>query len=150
MPGTYSQILVHIVFSTKHREPFIEEPLRPRLYDYMGGIVRAERAVLLAIGGMPDHVHLLVRWRTDAAISDLMRTLKAGSSGWVHQTFAERREFAWQEGYSAFSVSTSAKQDVERYIANQQEHHTNRDFKDELLALLRAHGVEFQEKYLFD
>lgn len=150
MPGTYSQILLHMVFSTKHREPCIEEPLRPRLYDYMGGIVRAQRAVLLAIGGMPDHVHLLVRWRTDAAISDLMRTLKAGSSGWVHQTFAERREFAWQEGYSVFSVSTSAKQDVERYIANQQEHHKHREFKDELLALLRAHGVEFQENYVFD
>lgn len=150
MPGTYSQILFHIVFSTKERRPCIKPQWQSRLYEYVGGIIRAEKGVLLVIGGMPDHVHILLRWRTDGAIANLMRVVKSSSSKWFHETFPEATSFAWQEGYAAFSVSKSAEADVKRYIENQEEHHKGRDFNAELLALLRLHGIEFDPRYVFD
>lgn len=150
MPGTYSQLLLHIVFSTKRRERWITPAIADRLYPYIGGIVRAERGVLYDIGGVEDHVHLYLRWRTDAAVSDLMRTVKSRSSKWVHDTFPELGAFAWQEGYSVFSVSTSQEKAVKTYIANQAEHHREEDFKSELLRLLRAHRIDFDERYVFD
>ncbi|HVZ93211.1 MAG TPA: IS200/IS605 family transposase [Phycisphaerales bacterium] len=150
MPSTWSQLLFHFVFSTKQREPFIDPQLQPRLYDYIGGTIRGERGTLLAIGGAPDHLHLLVRWRTDAAVSELMRRVKGNSSLWVHETFPDRHHFAWQEGYAVFSVSKSQVSSVKQYIDSQEEHHRERDFKSELLALLRAHDVEFDERYVFD
>jgi REP element-mobilizing transposase RayT len=138
------------VFSTKHREPWITADIADRLYAYMGGIIRAEKGVLYDIGGVADHVHLHLRWRPDATVSDLMRTVKARSSRWVHETLPALRAFAWQDGYSAFSVSKSQEPMVKRYIANQARHHAKEDFKTELLRLLRAHGVEFDEQYVFD
>ena len=150
MSGTYSQVLLHVVFSTKERRAQIKPVIQGRLYEYVGGLVRAEKGSLLAIGGMPDHVHLLLRWRTDGTIADLMRTIKARSSLWIHKDLYGFEEFAWQEGYAVFSVSKSAESDVRRYIENQVEHHAGRDFKEELLALLRAHEIEFDEKYVFD
>ena len=150
MPGTYSQILLHIVFSTKHREAWIAPDVAERLYPYMGGIVRAEKGVLYDIGGVEDHVHLYLRWRPDGSVSDLMRTVKARSSKWVHQTFPVLGAFAWQEGYSVFTVSKSQEGAVKKYIAGQREHHTKEDFKSELLRLLRAHEIEFDERYVFD
>jgi putative transposase len=107
MPGTYSQMLLHIVFSTKHREPWIKPEIAERLYPYVGGIVRAEKGMLYDIGGIEDHVHLYLRWRPDESVSNLMRTVKARSSKWVHDTFPALGTFAWQEGYSVFSVSKS-------------------------------------------
>jgi putative transposase len=150
MPGTYSQLLLHIVFSTKRREPWITPELAERLYPYIGGIVRAEKSTLYDISGIADHVHLYLRARPDQNLSDLMRTVKARSSLWVHQTFRALRAFAWQEGYSAFSVSKSQEAAVKAYIASQAEHHRKADFKSELLQLLSAHGVEFDERYVFD
>ncbi|MCC6661411.1 MAG: IS200/IS605 family transposase [Phycisphaerales bacterium] len=150
MPGTYSQILLHIVFSTKHREPWITAEVAERLYPYIGGIVRAEKGVLYDIGGVEDHVHMYLRWRPDAAVSDLMRTVKARSSKWVHDTFPELGAFAWQEGYSVFSVSKSQEGAVKAYIAGQHEHHKKEDFKSELLRMLRLHEIEFDERYVFD
>ena len=150
MPGTYSQILLHVVFSTKRRKPWITTEIAKRLYPYMGGIVRAEKGVLYDIGGVEDHVHLYLRWRTDATIADLMRTVKARSSKWVHDTFPSLGEFAWQEGYSVFTVSKSQEKAVKKYIAGQAKHHKKQDFKGELLKMLRLHEIEFQEKYVFD
>jgi putative transposase len=150
MPGTYSQLLLHIVFSTKHRQPFIATDIAERLYPYMGGIIRAEKGVLYDIGGIEDHVHLYLRWRPDGGVSDLMRTVKARSSKWVHDTFPKLGAFAWQEGYSVFSVSKSQEETVKKYIAGQAEHHKKEDFKSELLRLLRAHGIEFDERYVFE
>jgi putative transposase len=149
MPGTFSNLVYHIIFSTKHRLPQISEDIRPRLYDYLGGSVRGERGVLYAIGGMPDHMHLLVRWRTDGAISDLMRNIKGGSSSWVHDTLG-LREFAWQEGYAAFSVSQSAVEDVKAYLARQEEHHRRRSFKEEYIEFLERNNVEYDLRYVFD
>ncbi|MEX2220073.1 MAG: IS200/IS605 family transposase, partial [Phycisphaerales bacterium] len=136
MPGTYSQILLHVVFSTKHREPWITADLAPRLYSYMGGIIRAEKGVLYEIGGVEDHVHLYLRWRPDEAVSDLMRTVKSRSSSWIHDTFPSLGAFAWQEGYSVFSASKSQEPAVRKYIATQAEHHGSEDFKSELLRML--------------
>ncbi len=150
MPGTYSQILLHIVFSTKHRDPWISAEVAERLYPYLGGIVRGEKGVLYDIGGVEDHVHLYLRWRCDGSVSDLMRTLKARSSRWVHDTFPALGAFAWQEGYSVFSVSKSQEEAVKKYIAGQAGHHKKEDFRSELLRLLGAHGVEFDGRYLFD
>jgi len=150
VPGTYSQLLLHVVTSTKGRSPWISTAVAERLYPYIGGIVRAEKGVLYEIGGVEDHVHMYLRWRPDGRVSDLMRTVKAGSSKWMHETFPEFAAFAWQEGYSAFSVSKSQEDALKRYIKGQAEHHKTEDFKSELLRALRAHGVEFDETYVFD
>lgn len=150
MPGTHSQLLLHAVFSTKGRVPWITPDIADRLYPYIGGIVRSERGALYDIGGVEDHVHIYLRWRPDGSVSDLMRTVKARSSKWIHDEFPPLRAFAWQEGYSVFSVSKSQEEAVKRYIAGQTEHHTKEDFKSEFLRMLRAHGVEFDERYVFD
>lgn len=150
MPGTYSQLLLHIVFSTKGRAPWITPDIAQRLYAYIGGIVRAEKGALYDVGGVEDHVHMYLRWRPDSAVSDLMRTVKARSSKWIHDTYPELSAFAWQEGYSVFSVSKSQEEAVKRYVAGQAEHHKKEDFKSELLRLFLAHGVEFEKKYVFD
>lgn len=150
MPSTYSQLLLHIVFSTKGRTPWICAEVADRLYPYIGGIVRAEKGVLYDIGGVEDHLHLYLRWRPDGSVSDLMRTVKSRSSKWVHDTFPKLGAFAWQEGYSVFSVSKSQEEAVKKYIARQAEHHKKVDFKSELLRILRAHGIEFDETYVFD
>lgn len=147
MPGSFTQLLFHAVFSTKNREPLITPEIQPRLYGYIGGIVRNQRGSLLAIGGIPDHLHLLIRTRPDLAVSDLMRELKGDSSEWAHETFP-RSAFGWQDGYAAFSVSASAKDRVIEYIENQEEHHRVRPFGEELRALLDAHGVEYDPRYL--
>jgi REP element-mobilizing transposase RayT len=150
MPGTYSQLLFHIVFGTKHRQPWITPEVAERLYPYMGGIVRAEKGVLFEVNGVEDHVHLYLQWRTDESISNLMRTVKARSSKWIHDTYPKLEAFSWQEGYSAFTVSKSQEPAVKRYIASQHEHHRKEDFKSELLRLLKAHGIAFEEKYVLD
>ena len=150
MPGTYSQILYHIVFSTKHRQPWLTADVTDRLYPYIGGAIRDEKGVLYDINGIEDHVHLYLRWRTDACVSDLMRDIKANSSKWIHDTFPRLGAFAWQEGYSVFSVSKSREKYIKEYIAGQREHHRTRDFKAELLWLLRENEIEFDERYVFD
>ncbi len=150
MPGTYSQLLLHVVFSTKHRERWITADVAEQLYPYIGGIIRSEKGSLYDIDGMEDHVHLYFRWRPDGSISDLMRAVKAGSSKWIHETFSNLSAFTWQEGYSVFSVSKSQEGAVKKYIANQQVHHRREDFRSEFLKLLRAHEEEFDERYVFD
>jgi REP element-mobilizing transposase RayT len=150
MPGTYSQLLLHVVFSTKHRKPFITADVAEHLHPYLGGIVRTEKGQLLSIGGVEDHVHMYVRWRTDGAISDLMRTVKSSSSRWLHEEFSALKDFSWQDGYGVFSVSKSQEEVVKNYIARQAEHHRTVDFKTELLDLLRRHEIEFDEQYVFD
>ena len=150
MPGTYSQVLLHVVFSTKLRQPWITPQVAERLCPYLGGIIRTEKGTLYDLGGVEDHVHMYLRWRPDASVSDLLRTVKAGSSKWVHETFPNLAPFAWQEGYSVFSVSKSQEQAVKMYIAGQAEHHKKEDFKSEFLRILRLHGIEFDERYVFD
>ena len=150
MARTYSQLLLHFVFSTKQRMPWIAPDVAERLYPYMGGIVRAEKGVLYDIGGVEDHVHMYLRWRPDEPISDVMRTVKARSSKWVHDTFPALASFSWQEGYSVFSVSKSQEAAVKAYIAGQREHHRREDFRSELVRMLLLNEVEFDESTVFD
>jgi len=150
MPGTFSQVLLHFVFATKDRRPLVQEKIAARLYPFIGGIVRDEKGSLHAIGGMPDHIHLLIQWRTDDAVANLLRNIKSRSTAWMHRTLPDMATFAWQEGYSVFSVSKSAEPDVKNYVERQADHHKQRDFKEELLTPLRLHGIDFEEKYVFD
>jgi putative transposase len=150
MPGTYTKLLYHFVFSTKRRQPLITTEIESRLHEYMGGIVRSMNGVAIRIGGMPDHVHLLVRWHTNETLAALMRTVKARSSAWAHDTFPSLRAFAWQEGYGAFTVSHSQASAVENYIARQVEHHRKRPFQEEFREFLRAHEIEYDERYIWD
>jgi len=143
MSHTFTQLLYHVVFGTRNREALIGPGLRDDLYPYMAGIVRNERGSLLAIGGMPDHLHLLVRLKPAVSLSDLLCSVKANSSRWVHERPDPPQGFAWQEGYGAFTVSESSAGSVCRYIQNQEEHHRGRSFEEEWVALLKRHGIEF-------
>jgi REP element-mobilizing transposase RayT len=146
---SYVKLLYHIVFSTKDREPLIVEAHQPRLYEYVGGIVRKHGGVPLAVNGMEDHLHLFARLRQDVALSEIVRDLKASSSGWMHKVFPDLKDFAWQRGYGAFTVSESQACVVRRYVERQKVKHRRLGFKEEFVSFLRAHGVEFDERYLW-
>jgi putative transposase len=150
MPQSYTCLHYHLVFSTKNRVPAIASNLQPHLWKYLGGIVRGEGGIPIQIGGIADHVHLLVTLRQQPGVADFLRHLKAVSSGWVHDNFPEATDFWWQTGYGAFTVSHSAVDSVKAYIANQEEHHKTRTFQDEFRTLLIKHGIEFDEQYLWD
>jgi putative transposase len=146
---SYVNLLYHVVFSTKEREPLIVEARQPRLYEYVGGIVRKHGGVPLAVNGMEDHLHLFARLRQDTALSDVVRDLKASSSGWMHKVFPDLGDFTWQRGYGAFTVSASQAGAVKRYVERQKVKHRGLGFKDEFISFLRANGVEFDEHYLW-
>jgi len=150
MGTSYTCILYHVIYSTKERRPFITSDIRERLYEYLGGAIRGEGGLLYEIGGMSDHVHLFFRWRADAALADLVRNVKRNSTVWVKKTWPDMREFCWQEGYGAFSVSASSRARVEKYIREQEAHHATRSFREEYLSFLRRHGVEYDPQYIFD
>ena len=149
MAKSYCNLLYHIVFSTKGREPWLEGEMRERCLAYLGGAIRDTGGVALIVNGTADHVHILARLRQEPAVSDVIRDLKSNSSGWVHRTFL-RSAFAWQSGYGAFTVSHSQVPLVRRYIERQEEHHRAVPFKVEFIALLDRHEVEYDERYVFD
>ena len=149
MSHTYSNLLTHVVFSTHERAPYIADAIRDDLYAYMGGIVRELRGTAIVIGGTNDHVHMLLRLPCEMAIADCLRLVKTNSSRWVHEKWPERRTFAWQTGYGAFSVSESGYSRVVEYIRGQEGHHRKMSFRDEFILLLRKHGIEFDERYLW-
>jgi REP element-mobilizing transposase RayT len=138
----------HLVFSTKHRLPAITTEVESRLWEYLAGTVRGLGGTPIQVGGVEDHVHLLVTLRQEPALSVVLRDLKAASSGWVHDTFPELRDFWWQGGYGAFTVSHSNIDAVKAYIVGQREHHKKMSFADELRRLLERHEVAFKEEYL--
>ena len=149
MPQSFISMNCHVIFSTKNREPLITGDVATRLYEYIGGTARETGNRLLAAGGMPDHVHLVVSLGKQEAVADTVRDIKSNSSRWIHETFANLRGFAWQTGYGAFSVSLSNVDDVKRYISNQQEHHRVRTFKEEFIAFLKRHNIEYDERYIW-
>lgn len=149
MPSAWTQNFYHTVFSTKHRVNLITPEIETRLNPFLGGIVRDLRCTLLGVNGMPDHVHMLVRYRADLSHSDMLQHIKGRSSKWVNETFPQAGHFGWQEGYGGFTVSKSSVPDMEAYIARQKEHHKRQDFKTEYLELLRRHGIEFDENEMF-
>ena len=150
MSHTYSCLLVHAVFSTKERRLTIHESFRQRLYEYMGGIARHEFGRSLVVGGTADHVHGLLSIRPAVSVAEAMRQWKSLSSKWVHDTFPQRGDFAWQEGYGAFSVSPSNADAVERYIRGQEAHHKRMTFQEEFVALLKRHGIEYDPATVWD
>jgi REP element-mobilizing transposase RayT len=150
MPSSYVCLHHHIVFSTKGRQPWLKEDMRERLFQYFGGTIRGLDGVLIAAGGIEDHVHLLVSLSKTHALSDDLRDIKAESSAWIHKTYPSMKGFGWQVGYGAFTVSYSGLARVKEYIANQAEHHRERSFRDEFRALLQRHGIAFDERYIWD
>ena len=150
MAQTYTSLLYQIVFSTKGRLPYLKSEIRPDLFAYMGGILRNLGAKPILINGPEDHAHALVGIPPRLCVSEVVGKLKSNSSGWVHNRWRGMPEFGWQDGYAAFPVSRSDLARVYRYIATQEQHHARVSFKDELRNLLREHGIEFDERYLWD
>ena len=148
MSDSYTNLLYHIVFSTKNRLPIIRPECEPGLYDYVGGIVRGLGGVSLALNGTEDHLHLLAKLRPDKSLSDVLRELKANASGWMHDVFPELKNFTWQRGYGAFTVSQSHVRSVCSYIERQKEHHRRISFRDEFLVFLRRNEIEFDERFV--
>ena len=138
MSDSFTNLLYHIIFSTKDRRPLITDIYQPRLYDYIGGTIRGLGGISLGLNGTEDHVHLLAKLRPDKSLSDVLRELKANATGWMHDVFPEVREFSWQRGYGAFTVSQSNVDEVRRYIADQKEHHKKIAFRDEFIQFLKS------------
>ena len=150
MPSTHSNLLVHMILSTKNRLKLIADVWRPELFSYMGGVVDEHKASLLEAGGIEDHVHLLVRIHPSFAIADTVRLIKANSSRWVNEEGKVEGRFEWQKGYGVFSVSQSGRDALSQYIRTQREHHTKQTFEDEYLRTLELHDVEYNPEYVFD
>jgi putative transposase len=148
MANTYTSLHYHVVFSTKNRQPFLSEAVRKRLFAYLGGIARENGMTALEIGGVADHVHLLLSIPVVLAVSKAIQLLKGGSSRWVKETFPKLNDFAWQDGYAAFTISQSQIDDVRRYVRSQSEHHRTRTFAEEYRAFLARHHIEYDERYL--
>ena len=149
MAHTFTHLLNHLIFSTKERRPLLTAEIRPRLFSYMGGIIRDLDGKALMINGVSDHVHLLVSMPATVSVAEMMRIVKGKSSGLVHEQFPSRGAFAWQAGYGAFSVSHSHIDTVTKYIAGQEEHHKRVSFQEELLSFPRKQGIEFDERYIW-
>ncbi len=150
VPQSLAAIHLHVIFSTKNREPWLAADLAPRIHAYFGGIARSNGSCLHTSGGMPDHVHLLLSLGREQTVAGLVGGLKAASSRWVHDTFADRAGFGWQAGYGAFSVSPSQLSVVRSYIDTQAEHHRARTFQEEYRRFLQKHGIECDERYVWD
>ncbi len=150
MPQSLINQMLHCVFSTKERLKIITPELASRLYPYFGGIARENKIKLLAVGGMPDHIHSLLSLPSTISLAKTMQLLKGSSSKWIHETFPEHRSFEWQRGYGAFSISVSDLERTIDYINNQTKHHEERNFEDEYLAFVRKNGLEYDERYVFD
>lgn len=149
MGQAYTDLCYHLVFSTKNRAPAISPEVQSRLYDYIGGIVRGERGVLVEIGGMPDHVHLLVRLHPDTSVAGTLRLVKANSSKWLRSTFPAQRHFSWQRGYGAFTVSRSSIERVCAYIRDQERRHRRLSFQEEFLRMLAKHEIGYDPRYIW-
>ncbi len=148
--STFTNLTYHVVFSTKYRQASIQDRWQQRLYEYIGGIIRAQNGHLIEIGGIEDHIHLLANFTPKKAISDLIRDIKANTSKWVNELSDQTYRFEWQKGYGAFTVSYSQIESVRKYIQNQREHHQTKTFEDEYIRLLTLHNIVFEHRYLFE
>jgi len=148
MASTFISLLVHLVFSSKERVPWLRPPVCQRLYPYLIATAQSEGVQTLAVAGTEDHVHSLLSLTATVATADLVRTMKANSSRWIHDTFPGMRGFGWQDGYAALSIGYRDTDAVVRYIRGQQAHHRRVPFREELVALLEENGIPFNEAYL--
>ena len=149
MASTYTSLAYHIVFSTKYRRPMLTDAVRSETYNYIAGIIANKQGQLLEIGGIDDHIHLVTSCSPTVALADFVRDIKANSSKWLHEDKG-RRDFQWQAGYGAFTVSRSRIDVLRQYVLNQPAHHRKQSFEDEFRAILQRHGISFDEKYLFE
>lgn len=150
MSHSYISSLYHCVWSTKQRRPVISAPLRDRLWPYLGGIARTNGMKSLAVGGVEDHVHVLLSLPSTMNVAKALQLIKGGSSKWVHDTFPEHRDFGWQEGYGAFSIGISQVDATVSYIDRQTEHHQELSFQDEFIGFLQRHQIQYDPRYLWD
>lgn len=148
MSSTHLSLHCHIIFGTKHQRPLIALDWRSRFHAYIGGALRTLDVVPEAVGGVADHVHLLIGFRATQRLADIMRDVKRASSAWVHETIGDK-QFEWQDGYGAFTVSASALERVKQYIADQEPHHRKKTFQEEYVEFLKSSGVEYDERYLW-
>jgi putative transposase len=150
MPGTYSQIYIHVVFAVKSRENLISSTWEERLYRYITGIVENKSQKMLAINGMPDHIHFLIGMKPECSLSDLVREVKKSSNEFINENKFVKGKFNWQIGYGAFSYSHSQLTTVINYIMNQKEHHQRKTFKEEYIDFLKNFNIKYDDKYLFE
>lgn len=150
MSQSLSSILVHLVFSTKHREPFITPIIEAELHPYMAKIFRELKSPSLAIDGTSDHVHILFSLSRIITVADLVEEIKTSTSKWIKTKGREFRNFHWQKGYGAFSIGQSNSEILKRYIRNQETHHQRVTFQDEYRKFLRAYGIDYDERYVWD
>ena len=150
MANTYTSLHYHIVFSTKNREAFLRQDIKQRVWSYLGGIARENDMKALAIGGIENHVHLLLGLTPSLAVSKAVQQIKGGSSAWIKENLSGLRGFGWQDGYAAFTVSKSLVPEVDAYIRAQREHHRMKTFEEEYRAFLVKHEIPFDERFLFD
>ena len=149
MPHSDVSCYMHYIFSTKGRLRNITSDITTKRWPYMGGVARQNNMKPLAIGGTDDHAHLLLALPSTIAVAKGIQLIKGGSSKWISETFPSRRGFEWQEGYGAFSVSVSGSEKTISYILNQEEHHRRRSFKEEFLAFLNKHGMQYDERHVW-
>jgi putative transposase len=140
----------HCVFSTKERRPLISSSLRERLWPFLGGIARQNQMKAIEVGGVSDHVHILLSLPATMSIAKALQLIKGGSSKWVHDTFPEHQLFNWQVKYGAFGTSVSQLDKIIQYIQNQEAHHRKMTFQEEFVALLKRHRIEYNERYLWE
>ena len=149
MANTFTCLHYHVIFSTKDREPWITPTMQDRVWSYLAGIAQTNKMNPIQIGGMPDHVFLVLGLPTTLSLSEVLHLIKGGSSKWIKDEFPGMRGFAWQDGYAAFTVSKSNLSEVVAYVKNQAEHHRIKTFQEEYLAFLDKHGVEYDARYVF-
>ncbi len=150
MPQSLSKVILQIVFSTKNREPWLEPDVRPRMHAYLATVCRDLGAELVRVGGVADHVHIVTTLPRTVSQAEFIEQMKKTSSKWIKALDARYRGFFWQRGYGAFSVSLSQLDTVLDYVKAQQQHHRTRTFQEEYRELLRKHGIDFDERYVWD
>jgi putative transposase len=150
MPQSLSKVILHIIFSTKDRQPWLDTDVRPRMHAYLATVCRDLGAELVRVGGVRDHVHIVTTLPRTLSQAQFIEQIKKASSKWVKDLDAQYRGFFWQRGYGAFSVSPSQLDGMLQYVDAQQEHHRTRTFQEEYRALLRRHGIDFDERYIWD
>ncbi len=148
--STYSKIYIHVVFVVNGRQSLIHPQWEEKLYKYITGIVQNKQQIMVAINGMPDHIHFLIAMKPTCCLSDLVREIKKSTNEMINAESLTSNKFKWQEGYGAFSYTHYSLDTIINYIANQKEHHAKKKFKEEFIDLLKNHQVPYEEKYLFE
>jgi putative transposase len=149
MANTYTQLYIHLIFSPKNREALIQKEWKDDLEKYITGTVQNHKHKMLAIGSMPDHIHIFIGYNVNQKIPDLVEEIKTSSNAWIKKERLSKFHFEWQKGYGAFSHSRSQMDIVVNYVLNQEKHHAKKSFREEYLEILKQNDVEFKDEYLF-